>query len=110
MDLASGVRVNVRQPVPPRVSAQQPTPARGVVVPVRGPAGPSGAAGGAWSFHQSSPAATWTLTHNLGIYPVPVVLLDDNPDRPVWTDVDYTDANSFTLTFPTPVTGWVHIN
>lgn len=82
-----------------------------VVSGPRGPVGPAGppGVGASFSHHQIGPAATWIITHNLGIYPTPVILLDDAPDEPVLTDITYNDSDSVTLTFPQPVTGWVHI-
>lgn len=103
--LGGGVDVVVETPGPPAFSV--PAPTSGVaVVPVAGPAGPPGST---YTYSRSTPASTWAITHNLGTFPVPTVLLDDAPTRPVWTDVEYPDANTLILTFPTPVTGRIYL-
>lgn len=51
------------------------------------------------------PAATWIVNHNLGMPTEPVVLLDSDPDRPVWTDVEHGTPNQTTIIFPSPVSG-----
>lgn len=45
MNLTSGARVTVRQPLPPRWTVAAPTSPRVAVLPVRGPAGPQGQPG-----------------------------------------------------------------
>lgn len=69
--------------------------------------GPGGGSGGVTTFThiQSSPASTWIITHNLGRPKEPVVILDNQPTLPVWTDVEHGSINQTTLTFPEPVTG-----
>lgn len=80
-----------------------------VVVGPRGPQGPAGD-GAIHSHHQETPSASWIINHNLGRKKEPLVLLDSDPTIPVFTDVQITDADTLTLSFPTPVTGWAHIN
>lgn len=110
IDLTAGVRVLVKQPLPPVFRVEPPSTRRSVVVPMRGPAGPPGPAGSGASFahHQSAAAATWTVIHSLGAHLMPVLLLDDDPDRPVYTDTETPDVNTTVLSFPSPVTGWAY--
>lgn len=61
-----------------------------------------------YSYHQTAPAATWTITHNLHSWTTPTILLDSDPDSPVLTDVAIVDGDTQVLTFPSPVTGWAH--
>ena len=68
----------------------------------------SGAAGAEYSYHQTSPASVWTIDHNLGTPREPVILLDDDPTNPVWTDVVHASPNQTTLIFPSPATGWAY--
>lgn len=80
----------------------------------RGEPGPqgipgSGGGGGAtFAYHQSVPASVWPITHNLGRYAVPVLLLDDDPERPVVTDYDTPSQNQTIVTLPAPATGWAY--
>lgn len=103
-----GGTVVVRRPEPPTVATERPQDLPVVVVPRRGPTGVPGAPGGTFSHHQATPAATWTVTHALGRYAVPVLLLDDQPQRPVHADYDTPDPNTTTITLPAPATGWAH--
>lgn len=107
MDLASGVRVRLRQPVPPRVTVTIPT-TRIQMVPVRGATGPQGVAGGnpvLWD--QSTPAATWTIPHGLGRLPTAVeVILADGEVVDTDTHVDDTYV---VLTFAQPTAGTAQI-
>jgi hypothetical protein len=100
--------VTVRRPEPPTVGTTRPESSPVVVVPRRGPTGTPGAPGGTFSHHQTTPAATWTVTHNLGRYAVPVLILDAEPARPVLADYDLPDPNHTTITLPAPATGWAH--
>lgn len=104
MILNGGVRVAVRQPEPPRVAVRAPVSERAVVVPVRGPAGPTG--GGALVHSHPTPSATWTIPHGLGRNPhgVTVYVAGDLVD----TDVHVDDIN-VVLTFASPTTGEAHI-
>jgi hypothetical protein len=62
-----------------------------------------------YSHHQVGAASSWPITHNLNAWPDPVVLLDSDPDSPVMTDIEYVNANTLIIVFPTPVTGWAHL-
>lgn len=108
--LADGIRVTVRQPVPPRWTIT-PVPARGVSVPVRGPAGPPGppgpaGAGSSYVHTQTVAASTWTITHGLARVPHSVTLYVDGD----MADTDtHVDATTVVLTFATPTAGEAHI-
>lgn len=106
-DLAlGGTTITVKVPGPSRVTMAPPAGPRVLVVPV---AGPQGSAGSSYTHTQAAPASVWTITHSLGKYPMPTILLDDDPSQPVWTDIEYTDANTLVLTFPSPVTGHAYL-
>lgn len=79
------------------------------VVPAVGPVGPVGPAGGAFSHHQATPAASWLIAHGLGTPREPTVLLDSEPTRAVYPDVEHPDSDTTLITFPEPVTGWAHL-
>jgi hypothetical protein len=70
----------------------------------RGPAGPAGAPGGsAYEHVQSTPAATWIITHNLGRFSHVSLLEDDGTEFEA--DVVHADINTVVVTFPSPHTG-----
>jgi hypothetical protein len=82
----------------------------GLVGPVGppGPRGLPGAAGDGLSYFehdQTAPASTWIINHGLGFYREPTVILDSQPNRPVWADVVHGTVNQTTITFPSPETG-----
>lgn len=52
---------------------------------------------------QSSPASTWTVSHNLGVQPNIDVL--DSSGNEIIADVHRVNENVATVTFPSPVTG-----
>lgn len=70
--------------------------------------GPPGAAGEgvAYVHQQTTPAATWTITHGLGRVPHGVQILIGGEE--VFTDTEI-DATHVVLTFPSPETGEAHI-
>ena len=69
-----------------------------------GPQGPAGAAGGSvFTHNQSTPAATWTLQHNLGRFSH-VTLLDDDGTE-FEADVTQASVNTIVIQFPSPHTG-----
>lgn len=104
--MLGGTTVLVEVPGPSSITMAPPTGPAVAVVPVVGPPGP---AGGSFTYTQVAPASVWAITHNLGTYPEPVILLDGDPSTPVWTDTEYVDANTLILTFPAPVTGHAHL-
>lgn len=71
---------------------------------LKGPTGPTGAS--AYVHVQSSPAATWSITHGLGRVPHGVQILIAGEE--VFTDTQI-DAVHVVLTFPSPLSGEAHI-
>lgn len=73
----------------------------------QGPAGPQGAPGtgsGTYFRHdQVSPAATWIVNHNLGVYIGATIF--DSLGRQVYADVVQGSPNQTTVTFPAPTVG-----
>lgn len=73
-----------------------------------GPPGPVGPAGGEGVVHvQSTPAATWTVTHSLGRVPFGSEVLID--DQVVIADVEYPDESTVVVTFAAPQQGSIRI-
>lgn len=70
-----------------------------------GPAGPGGA-GASFVHNQTTPAATWTITHGLGRIPFSVQLVIGGFE--VFTDCQI-DATHVVLTFPSSETGAAYI-
>lgn len=62
-----------------------------------------------YSYRQNEPASQWVLIHNLGTARQPTILLDAEPGRPVWTDVEYPDLTTTIITLPEPSTGWAYL-
>lgn len=56
----------------------------------------------------STAATTWTITHNLGLYPS-VTTVDSNKELIVGR-VRYTDNNTITITFSEAVSGYAYLN
>lgn len=76
----------------------------------RGPAGPRGPAGGELYEHiQSSPAAAWTIPHNLNTRPTVVFVLDSDPTEPVTTDYWFVDLNNVLVEWPSPESGRAYL-
>lgn len=63
--------------------------------------GSGGAAG--FTFIQSTPAAVWTITHNLGRRPV--VVTEDSANDVIIGNVHYVDNNTLTITFSGATSG-----
>ena len=59
-------------------------------------------------FTQGTPAATWTITHNLGKFPSVSVV--DSANTQVYGNVDYINDNSLTLTFTSAFSGKAYLN
>lgn len=73
-----------------------------------GPPGPTGpAAGEGIVYSQSTPAASWPITHNLH-RPVGTVIVLDSGEE-VWTQIDQgaPDFDTVVIIFPAPTTGKV---
>lgn len=64
----------------------------------------SGGGGIAYTHTQLEPAATWSISHNLGVIK-PAVIIPTGYDSPVITDVQYPDVNTAVIIFPEPMTG-----
>ncbi len=58
---------------------------------------------------QSTPAATWTVTHNRGSKPPIVLVLDADPSEPVFASLAYPDLNTITVELPSAETGKAYI-
>lgn len=57
---------------------------------------------------QSTPAATWTVSHNLGKRPAVVVV--DSAEDVVYGDIQYINDNTVTLTFSGAFSGKAYFN
>ena len=71
-----------------------------------GPPGPPG--GGTYTYIQSTPSASWAITHNLARFPSVTVV--DTTNREVDGDVQYVDNNNVLLTFSAPFSGEAFLN
>lgn len=79
-----------------------------VLVAVPGPPGARGPAGtGGFTYTQSSPAATWTITNTLGRYPAAVTVVIG--DEVVDTDIETPDVNTIVITFASAQSGRAEI-
>lgn len=99
--------VTVRQNYP-RLDIPTPTQGPpGIPGPVgpAGPPGPPGApgSGSVYQHTQSTPSASWYITHGLGHYPLVDVVVDN---RPGLADVEHVDVNTISVTFPEPTVGF----
>lgn len=81
----------------------QPTVYAQPAIPNSAPSGPNG-----YTHVQSSPAADWVIIHNLNDYPIPLIFLTGETS-PIYTDVEYPNANTMTLSFGEPVSGTVYL-
>jgi len=77
--------------------------------PVVDPAGGGGSTYQPQQYHQTSPAATWTISHVLGGAPGVVLILDSAPNEQVYTDIKYPDDHTVVVEWPTAVSGWAYI-
>ena len=74
----------------------------------QGPTGPPGLPGSAGSYFmhtQTTPAATWTITHNRAANPPVTLFLSSAPTEPVFTDVTYPDTATIVIEWPSPESG-----
>lgn len=67
--------------------------------------GPQGIPGGYFSYSQDLPASVWTITHNLGIKPTGISVIDSAGTAYTVLDVRHLSANAFTLSFLSPFAG-----
>lgn len=75
----------------------------------QGPAGPPGSSVGSTYIHnQSTPATTWTITHNLGKYPSIVVV--DSGGTVVQGGANYVSVNLLVITFSAAFSGRAFLN
>jgi head-tail adaptor len=73
-----------------------------------GPPGPAGSPATTFTFEQTTPAALWTIAHQLGRFPAVSVV--DSSEREVEGDVSYLDSNNLTVTFSAPFSGVAYLN
>lgn len=73
-----------------------------IVVPVVGPQGPPGVAGG-FEYTRDVAATNWIIDHNLG-RKVHVSIFSDGAEV-VHADVNHGSVNQTTISFPAPTTG-----
>ncbi len=79
-----------------------------------GPMGPAGGPGGAYVHEQSIASGVWTVQHNLNCQYVNVEPV--KPDgtsyigRYDYPTVTFVDANTLTITYPVPTTGWAAVS
>lgn len=57
---------------------------------------------------QTTAASTWSIPHNLGKYPSPVVI--DSSGNQVIGLVNYTNTNALTITFTSSFSGTAHLS
>lgn len=65
-------------------------------------------AGGSYTHTQATPAASWTVTHNLGYRPAVTVF--DASGVLVITDFTHASINALTITFAAPIAGVAHLS
>jgi hypothetical protein len=70
---------------------------------VKGDKGDTGATGGAFEFVQSTPAAMWTVNHNLGFKPAVKALTVGGVE--MWAEVIHANSNQVFIYFDAPTAG-----
>lgn len=72
--------------------------------------GIQGVAGGiaGFTFYQATALAVWTIHHNLGGYPIPIVF--DSANNECLGLVSYTDQNTMVITFTSAFSGTAYLN
>lgn len=75
---------------------------------IQGPQGPPGTASGAFTFTQSTPAATWNVTHNLGYNPA--VTATDTAGNVVEGTLLYLTSNTLELSFGIAISGYAYMS
>lgn len=70
--------------------------------------GPTGPAGGNFVFTQNTPASSWTIVHNLGLYPNVTVI--EFGGAQVEGDLTYDSVNQLTLTFGVSISGTAYLS
>lgn len=61
-----------------------------------------------YTHNQTTPAAVWSVEHNLGKYPMVSVV--DSTKAVVYGDITYIDENNLTITFAGAFAGKAYIN
>jgi hypothetical protein len=69
----------------------------------QGPQGIQGPPGSSFTFAQTSPAAVWTIVHNLGLFPSVTVV--DSAGTLIEGDLAFPDMNTVTVTFSAAFSG-----
>lgn len=70
--------------------------------------GPPGSGDKTYVHVQNTPAAVWTVSHNLGKKSTVVVV--DSADEVVYGEINYVDNNTITLTFVGAFSGKAYFN
>jgi hypothetical protein len=73
-----------------------------------GPAGPAGPSGSAYVHTQNTVSSTWSITHNLGIYPN--VTTTDITGFVIEGETTYPTVNTVTVTFSIASTGFAYLS
>ncbi len=84
------------------------TPRVAETVLISGPQGPSGPPGAFFEFTQATASDTWTIAHNLGVYPNVTVV--DSSGREVEGDVQYIDMNNIQILFSAAFAGQAYLS
>jgi hypothetical protein len=74
-----------------------------------GPQGPPGGSAATYTHTQATPAATWTIPHNLNTVPSVILVIDSFPNEQVVTDVTYPDLNTAVVSWPSPESGKAYL-
>jgi hypothetical protein len=74
-----------------------------------GPTGSTGTSGGSYEYSQGSPAATWSIAHDLGYRPAGVRVID-SAGNDVEGVVSYPDDDRVTITFGGPFSGTAYLS
>lgn len=74
-----------------------------------GPSGPSGASASTYTHTQSSPQASWTITHNLGYNPGGVSVVDSAGSK-CYGDVTFVSENQLVVNFSSAFSGKAYIS
>jgi hypothetical protein len=61
-----------------------------------------------YTFTQSAPSTTWTITHNLGVFPA--ITIVDTSGSVIDADVLYNSNNQITVTFATAQSGKAYLS
>jgi len=80
-----------------------------IEVTVTGPQGPPGPAGATYVHTQSTPAASWNISHGLNTVPAVVWMLDSVPSEPVWVDYTVVDLNNISVSWNSAESGKAYL-